>query len=236
MNVLLSYVDESYSSDRYYMAALLVPDDQAIPLTRALDEVVLKAWNSYGRIQRDAELHGTDLLHGKKDWEPLHGLVRARIGVFNDAFQAIAEHDVAIIIRGMDSKRQRARYATPYPPHQVVLSHLLERIHDHAAERDEYALIIADEGGQQGEYRKDLRDYQTTGTGGWRDRKLERIVDTLHFAPSHASRLIQAADLVAFLHRRIQTGEDKNEQARRASESLWERIKKRIVHEQCWYP
>ncbi|MGW4798932.1 DUF3800 domain-containing protein [Nonomuraea sp. NPDC004297] len=105
-----------------------------------------------------------------------------------------------------------------------------------APERDEYALIIADEGGQQGEYRKDLKEYQTTGTGGWRHRKLERIVDTLHFAPSHASRLIQAADLIAFLHRRIETSEDKNDQARRASERLWERIEKRIVHKQRWVP
>ncbi|MER6505931.1 DUF3800 domain-containing protein [Nonomuraea sp. NPDC001636] len=229
--MLLSYVDESYSSDRYYMAALLVPEGQAIPLSHALDEVVSSARDSYGRIKEDAELHGTDLLHGKKDWEPLHGMVRARIGVYNDAFKAIAEHDVAIILRGLDCNRHRARYVDPWPPHQVVLSRLLERIHDHAREREEYALIIADECGQQGEYRKDLKEYQTNGTGGWRDRKLECIVDTLHFAPSHASRLIQAADLIAFLHHRIHSGADKDERARRANENLWERIRKRVVHE-----
>ncbi|MFC0862432.1 DUF3800 domain-containing protein [Sphaerimonospora cavernae] len=233
--MLLAYVDESYTRDRYYMAALLVPDHQAVSLARALDEVVVEASRVYG-ITPSAELHGTDLLHGNRDWEPIKKMPRARIGVYHAAFQAIADHEVAIILRGVCSDLLRRRYATPYPPHQHVLAHLLERVDDYAKAVDQHVLVIADEVGQQGEYRQDLRTYQTVGTNGWRARRLEQIVDTLHFTPSHSSRLIQAADLLAFLHHRIQAVAPQDERAMRANEALWQRIAGRIVHQHCWTP
>lgn len=233
--MLLAYVDESYTRDRYYMAALLIPGHQAIPLTDALDEVVAAAGQAYG-IAPSAELHGTDLLHGNRDWEPIKKMPRARIGIYHAGFQAIADHEVAVILRGLCSDLLRQRYATPYPPHQHVLAHLLERVDDYARVRDEHVLVIADEVGQQGEYRQDLRKYQTVGTNGWRARKLERIVDTLHFAPSHTSRLLQAADLLVFLHHRIQAVPTKDERAQRANAALWERVASRIVHQHCWRP
>lgn len=58
LHVLLAYLDESYTRDRYYIAALVVPDDQANSLTRALDNVVEKAMFDYGNLPHSAELHG----------------------------------------------------------------------------------------------------------------------------------------------------------------------------------
>ncbi|GLX02274.1 hypothetical protein [Microtetraspora sp. NBRC 16547] len=101
------------------MAALLVPDHQAISLTRALDDVVADAADAYG-VTPSAELHGTDLLHGNRDWEPLKKMPRARIGVYHAAFQAIGGHEVAVILRGVCTDLLRQRYATPYAPHQDV--------------------------------------------------------------------------------------------------------------------
>jgi hypothetical protein len=63
----------------------------------------------------------------------------------------------------------------------------------------EYALVIADEVDGQAKHRADLSSYRDVGTTGYRHRKLTRIVDTLHFAPSRASRLVQAADVITIL-------------------------------------
>jgi len=48
----------------------------------------------------------------------------------------------------------------------------------------EYALVIADEVDGQAKHRADLSSYREVCTTGYRHRKLTRIVDTLHFAPS----------------------------------------------------
>ncbi|MBO3745989.1 DUF3800 domain-containing protein [Streptosporangiaceae bacterium NEAU-GS5] len=61
------------------------------------------------------------------------------------------------------------------------------------------------------------------------------MVDTIHFAPSSASRLLQAADLVAFLHQRCQRKE-RDPHAQQANEDLWVRISGKVYHEMCWFP
>lgn len=233
--MLLCYVDESYTKDHYYLAALLCPDDQALSLTAALDGVVSQASASYDGIRPDAELHGYDILQAKNDWEPLATLTRARIGIYDQALAAIAEHGVDLLIEGIHpTSRLRHRH-----PHSMALGYLLERIDAYACMYDQRALVIADEPGQydqQHEYRSDLGHYRNIGTGGWQPRKITRIVDTLHFAPSKASRLVQASDLVAFLYHRMETKSDGDERAVRANQKLWARLTPHCYHIHVWRP
>ncbi|MEU8275298.1 hypothetical protein ACFYOK_26970 [Microbispora bryophytorum] len=88
--MLLAYVDESYTRDRYSMVALLLPNVPA----RALGEVVARAAQAYGVVP-PPELHGTDLLHGNRGWEPIVKMPRAAIGVYHAAFLSIADPEVA---------------------------------------------------------------------------------------------------------------------------------------------
>ena len=113
-----------------------------------------------------AELHGHALFHGKEDWEPVATMPRARIGVYNAAFDAIASTRAAILIRGVDLKRLENRYVYPDHPHAVVLSHLLERIDDHARIVEQDVLVIADQVDLADEYRKNLWRFQRFSTGG----------------------------------------------------------------------
>ena len=132
-------------------------------------------------------------------------MIRARIGVYDKAIQAIADHGVTVIIRSVDIPGLDRRYPSGHDhPHSVVLTHLIERIDEYAATVDDRALLIADEVSGQDGYRRDLWLYQRSRTWGYRARKIKRVVDTIHFAPSSSSRLVQAADLVAFLARRIE--------------------------------
>lgn len=156
--------------------------------------------------------------------------------MYSDAFQAVADHCQAIILRGVHSSGLRQRYAAPDPPHSIVLLHLLERVDDYAKAGGKHALVIADEVGEQARHRSELAMYRRSGTWGYRARKLTQIVDTLHFAPSDASRLVQAIDLVAFLYRRMESHTEPVEKARRANERLWARIEPKVQHRLCWYP
>lgn len=239
--VLLTYVDESYCKNCYYLAGLLVPDREAVSLTKALDDVVAQLAANFDELPSTAELHGHDIFQAKNDWEKLGPKLRARIGAYDKAMRAIGEHDVKIILRGVMSKLLVERYGDrAYHPHSVVLTHLLERVDSYAESLGEYALVIADEPGQedqQPEYRADLRLYRQVGTWGYRARKIERVVDTLHFAPSSASRLVQAADLIAFLHHRmVTTGPNADPRAVRANEKIWAHVADRVWHSFCWAP
>ncbi|MEV2277887.1 DUF3800 domain-containing protein [Nocardiopsis sp. NPDC049922] len=240
--MLLTYVDESYSSDAYYIAALMVPEREAISLTDALDAVVAKAAVDH-EVSTTAELHGHDLFQAKAEWTHLEKKPRVRIGVYNAAFQAIADHDVKIVIRGVDVIRLKRRYTNAHHPHSVVLTHLIERVNECAARQDELALLISDEISKQDQYRRELGEYQKVGTWGYRATQITHIVDTMHFAPSRASRLVQAADLIAFLHRRRCSeqsrklkGHTMDERALRANQMLWDRIKPKVVHQNTWCP
>jgi len=180
------------------------------------------------------ELHGHEIFHAKGAWSAVP--VRARVGIFDDVIEAVAAQDVRVITRAMDVVGQQARYTRCDPPHNVVLQHLLERIDEYAADRGEYALVIADEVDGAAQHRADLSAYKEVGTLGYRHRKLTRIVDTLHFAPSHASRLVQAADVIAFLYRRTFIHQEPDERARKAKIAMWKRLAPRVHHELCWFP
>lgn len=231
--MLLAYVDESYTEDWFTMAALLVDGPEAVALSKELDRVSADASRAYG-LKAGVELHGHEIFHAGGAWDGVP--VRARIGVFDDVIEAVAGQNVQVVARAMDVVGQRARYATPDPPHTVVLQHLLERVDECVTGAGGYALVIADEVDGQAKHRADLMSYQDVGTIGYRHRKLTRIVDTLHFAPSHASRLVQAADVISFLYRRVYTHIETDERSRKAKIAMWKRLQPRVHHQLCWFP
>lgn len=234
--MLLAYLDESYTRDRYWIAALVCQEGDIQPISSGLDAVVAKAAATYPGIDPRAELHGHRLFHGTDDWAPLLTMVRARIGIYGAAFDTVAASNARIIIRGVDSRRLEQRYIFPRPPHHVVLEHILERLNELAKAQDQLCLVIADEIDQQDQYRRSLWEWQNSATSGYLSQQLTRIVDTMHFAPSKTSRLLQATDLVAYLHCRIDGRRDKDERARRANEQLWGRINSNVSQCWCWHP
>lgn len=230
--MLLTYV-ESYTDNWFAMAALLVDGPAAVALTGELDRVAAEASKAYG-LAAGVELHGHEIFHAGGAWGGVP--VRARVGVFDDVVEAVAAQDVRVIARAMDVVGQRDRYRCPDPPHSIVLQHLLERVDECVTGLGEYALVIADEVDGQAKHRADLSTYRDVGTTGYRQRKLTRIVDTLHFAPSHASRLVQAADVITFLYRRVFTHQETDNRSKKAKVAMWKRLRPRVHHELCWFP
>ncbi len=231
--MLLTYVDESYTDDWFAMAALLVDGPEAVTLTDELNRVATAAAKAYD-LDVGVELHGHEIFHAGGAWKGVP--VRARVGVFDDVIEAAAARDVRVIARAMDVVGQRARYGVPDPAHTVVLQHLLERVDECVTSLGDYALVIADEVEGQARHRADLSSYREVGTTGYRHRKLNRIVDTLHFAPSHASRLVQAADVITFLYRRAFTHQETDDRSRKAKIAMWNRLGPRVHHQLCWFP
>ena len=234
--VRLAYIDETCRGDLYFVVAVVVGDECIQSLEDGLSEVLKEAARTVGHPI--SELHGHPIFHGEGEWEGAPPAVR--ISLYRQAMRAVGRQDVHIFISGVDVRGLAQRYgAKAWHPHDVVLRHLLERVNDHAELRREPALVIADELGRDDRlrHRTTLAHVKSVGTGGIRSSKLSRIVDTIHFAPSQHSRLLQAADLVAFLHqRRLHHDDSTAPREARANDRIWAEIQHRIDDSWIWFP
>jgi Protein of unknown function (DUF3800) len=195
----LFYVDESRDGRHHFHVGLLADGPSISAAEAALDEVVEDAYDN-GVARWDSELHAKDIFDGNKAWE--RGSNAQRAAVFEEALSVIPQHGIEVLARGANLARFSSRYGGG-DPYRWEFSNLLERLNERLHAVDDYGLVIAD---QQHEYRKLLqRDVATgkrSGTGGYRSQRLVRVLDTAHFVDSKLSRMIQLADLAAFVLRR----------------------------------
>jgi hypothetical protein len=197
---LLFHVDES-ADDRYqYHVGVLVTGEKAAKAEALLDEVVARAYEAGISRQRDAELHGHEIHSRCGDWG--EASVPDSISVYSEALDVVAQSSIEVIARGINL----AAFGRRYPgrtPYVWEFSNLLERLNERLEVLDDYGIVIADE---QHQYRhglqRDVVHARRFGTGGYRDQRLTRILDTAHFVDSRLSRVTQLADLVAFILRR----------------------------------
>jgi hypothetical protein len=239
-DVLLAYLDESYTNDFYFIGALIVPEAAARPLTATLDNLMTSTAAAYQVIGADAELHAHELVNAKGDWKPMKSMLRARIGIFEAVLRAIVAHDAKFIVEGIDTTKLAERYSTPDDPHRLALMYTMERVNEYAGQVsgtsgvDTYALVVADEVDQHDEHRRSLWVGQRQGTWGYRSQKLDRIIDTIHFLPSHTSRLLQASDVATFLYRRRRVNKEVDPRGEAAWARLEDILRPQIVRARIW--
>jgi hypothetical protein len=225
--VLLCYVDESTQGRFHGFAAVLAYDHATKRLTGSLNQIMDQASVDYG-ILRTTEIHAHPMFHGQQAWKEVG--VRARVALFYKIVDAIVSEDVTILLRSVDQvrlERRQAResYPVDFPPEQVCFQHILQRADRIAQGRDTHCLIIADNRSDRERHREHFATYQIEGTPGvYMRTKLSRLLDTVHFAPSHQSRMLQAADVLAFIYRRHHTVTESDQRSEVAMSKLWNDI------------
>lgn len=233
--MLLAYLDESYDKVEYWLTALAVPTGSALALQNALDAIVDNAAASGYDIPVDAELHGYPLVHGKGDWTSMARMVRARIKIYADAIDVIASCEgVELVLRGIDIPALNARYTEPWHPHRVAIDFMAQTLNGMAKGRNTHFMAIADDIDQADTLRASYWQFQRFGTLSRYAGKIDRAVDALHFAPSKHSRLLQAADLVSYLHFRRRRSNVTDPRAVKVNDDLWDRIKGRLYAHHIW--
>lgn len=202
MDALLAYLDESFDANQYFLGGLFVTPDQARTVADALESYAKTTFPAYG-IPFRTEFHGHELFHGTGDWKPLRSMPRARVGIYQDVLDILEAEGVRVRVQRISGSGLAATYATPYPMETVAWWFMLQIVQDEAVTRSALALITADELASAQARRESLQQYRQYGTpGSWRVTRLTQVLDTIHFVPSHHSRLIQAVDMVTFIARR----------------------------------
>lgn len=202
--MILAYVDESFDDERFDLGALLITPTAAKTLAEALSEVADKAIPPPTRSVGPLELHGHDIFHAKGDWRHIKPMVHARVGTYRRIVELVSKHADGIVVRSVRSSEDRTASTNPPPRSQVAWRLLLDDIEDHARAHGDIALVIADDIPRDERRRREFAVHQQDSTIGDFSRLNDSaLLDTVYFATSRKSRLIQAIDCVLFmLHRK----------------------------------
>lgn len=235
--VFFAYVDESYTNERYYIAAAVGDEAAWSCVSQKLEEIRGRTHREHG-TPLNIEFHADELMNGRKDWAPLRGKHREAGGIYAAVLGAASSCGVRFVLRGLDIPRLHARYAYPDHPHSIVLGHTLERLHERTRDyhSGELVAVVADEIATQAQHLAQFEGYQKWGTPGYRKSTLSTIVAPITFAPSESADGLQIADFGAYLHRRRSTHTEKHPQARRAMARLSSILGEMTVHEHTWHP
>jgi hypothetical protein len=154
---------------------------------------------------------------------------RACFRIYADALDAFVACDPIVVLRGVN--RQKVRIVDP---HRLAWRYAVEAIDEHGGEGP--ILIAADRHEATGDALRD--DIRASGnTGGWKPRTLKKVLPDLVFLDSHTNPLLQASDLVAYLHRRrfnLDTERDPRQHNWR--ELLWSKVQPFVRVSHIWDP
>lgn len=225
----VAYVDETFNQDAYWIGCVVVNVADIRVVQTRLDEVV-EHWGDEWGFESRSELHGGDLWHGSGPFTELPPGVRRAI--YDDALDALVAVQPMIFMRGV------ARKALSLHPHRLAWRYAIESVDEGMERLGGTALVVADELAEmERPLSSDIVEYIESTTGGYRARKIERVLPDLRFVPSHENRLLQAADLVAFLHqRRRNVQRERHTRSQSAREAHWATILPWIRVDRLWTP
>ncbi|GGQ79594.1 DUF3800 domain-containing protein [Couchioplanes azureus] len=213
----LVYIDETGSVGRgartqplLTVVAALVDENQVQPLGAAFKKI---AWKHLRWLPVDFEFHGAEVWNGMRHWQ---GKTPTElIAAYEEAITVLDQLSIEISYASIDKARLHARHegAADDNAYLLALQFLLEKIDVYSTKK----ILIADE---QKEHQlraiKMVADLQDWGVGEVRGRKLESIIDSMHFVSSRASPGVQLADMVAFALQRKWNERDSHPEARNA--------------------
>lgn len=231
--VRLAYIDESYSGGHFVLGVVLVDASAASAVRVGLDEVVRDAHTRHS-VPMGAEIHAHDVMQGTGSWVALKGKARASVGVLDAAVDVVVGSGAALVVSRVERVAGGPRIASAEAvsaAYTLALEGAVAQLHCACVEQGDHIALIADEVVNRDLHRRSLVEFQERGLPEREGTGITRIVDTLYFGPSGASRLLQSADVVAYIFHRVMASGTVNEAAAREAKAMAERLRTRVVGE-----
>lgn len=178
----------------YWLGALSIVSNSVAEVERRVNELSREYFGTQ-QLSRDTEFHAKDLYHRKRhfsDWKD--------VGKRLECLQRLAA------IAG-DAELVRRIYVR-VDPSKMVRSHgwdkdafmyLVEKVQIDAASQSTECIMVGDLDGEFSESSvSNLSRFRAGGTDFAFSRKIDKIVDSVYFIPSHHSRLLQLADVYTY--------------------------------------
>ena len=195
--VRLVYFDEcKYQNPQqpfYWLGALSIASDKISEVEGRVNEVAKEFFGTQ-RLARETEFHAKDIFHRKRhfaDWS-----IEKRLSCLQQLATLAGDAD---LIR---------RIYVRIDPRKMVRSHgwasdafmfLVEKLQLDAISQSTHCMLIGDLDGEFSEGSvANLARFRDEGTDFEFGRKIDRLIDSVYFIPSHHSRLLQLADVYTY--------------------------------------
>lgn len=194
--MLLTYFDEVKPSNPdqpfYWLGGLMV-DDQTIPqVEQEVNSLAVDCFGKGSGLTKQTEFHATDIASGRGNFKKARNpairfeILKKLVRIYDkpDGIYRVAVRlDVAQLYAGTNMEN-------------VALVYLIERINQFAKSNNTRAMLIGDFEKEKAVNRavQNLALYREDGTPFAFGQDIGSLVDTIHFAHSHHSRLLQLAD------------------------------------------
>lgn len=194
--MLIAYFDEvkpSAPDQPFYWLGGLAIDDQVIPgLEKELNSLAVSCFGAGTGLTKKTEFHATDIASGsgnfKKARNPVDrfDILKKLIQIYDKpdgVFRVAVRLDVSKIFAGKSIE-------------ELALMYFIERVNNLARSKKTKAMIIGDFEKEKivNQAVQNLAEYKVDGTPFPFGQDINFLIDTVHFAHSHNSRLLQLAD------------------------------------------
>ncbi|WP_338606833.1 DUF3800 domain-containing protein [Pelagibacterium nitratireducens] len=177
----------------FWMGGVCVHHEHVPALEERVNDLSLKAFGDR-RLSRETEFHGFELCRGKgnfkgRDWGE-------RLGILKELLDILTDEKVGRIRIRINP--QNIVYS-PKDPSEIAFMYLIEQADAYFREKETLGMLFGDyDEPAVGPSVTSLSKYRRGGTEWAAGRDIENIIDTVHFARSHHSRMIQLADVFLY--------------------------------------
>jgi len=193
---LLYYDELKYDppkQDAYWLGGISIPHSLVPEIEEQVNSVAEKAFGSR-LLSKETEFHGIELCRGKgnfkgRDFDERPSLLEELL--------AIAARDDVHRIR-IKINPSKITHSTDHPS-DIAFMFFVEAAEELFAEHDTLGMLFGDyDEPIIGTSVATLSRFRRGGTRWARGKDINRIIDTVHFAKSHHSRLVQLADVFLY--------------------------------------
>ena len=193
--MLLTYFDEvkpEPQGQTYYWLGGLMVFPEVVPALEAELNAIARECFGNDAPTPETEFHATRICSGSKNFKSWRN-PKERFEVLKRLLKVIDQPDgvFRVVVR-----LEVAKIDESWDTEALALMYLIERVNTFAKLKKTHALLIGDLDNEKAVNRavRNLAEYRTQGTKYAYGRKIENVIDTVHFAHSHHSRMLQLAD------------------------------------------
>ncbi len=168
-------------------------DDEIIPqLEQEIAALAVKCFGAGTGLSKNTEFHATDITSGRRNFKKVRNpaerfnVLKELIKIYDKpegVYRVAVRLNVAELYGGTDTE-------------EIALMYMLERVNQFAKRKTTRAMVIGDFEKEKAVNKavQNLARYKEDGTPFAFGQDIDYVIDTVHFAHSHNSRLLQLAD------------------------------------------
>jgi len=195
--LILFYYDEvKYhppQQDSFWLGGIGAASDIVAELEDRVNEVAQDAFGST-LLSSETEFHGIELCRGNGRFK---GVAEAERHSYLERLLAIVSREDVFRIH-VEIRPGNITHSSKSHD-EIAFMYLIEQLNGLLQDHDELGMIFGDyDEPAIGTSVASLSRFRIGGTQWQRGKEIDRIIDTVHFAKSHHSRLIQLADIFLY--------------------------------------